>query len=71
MIEVRVEELRPIPLQHDRGEITLTPLDGQTKVVWISEGRLKIPIVGSISGKAMAKRTTQAFLGILEQIEAS
>ena len=70
-MDYRIEELKPLPLRHDRGEITLTPVDGKTRVVWISEGRLEIPLLGSLLAKPVSRRTGRAFLGILKQIEAS
>jgi uncharacterized protein YndB with AHSA1/START domain len=68
-MDYRIEELSPLPLRHDRGEITLTPVDDTTSVVWISEGRLTIPLIGSLLSKPISRRTEQAFLGILKQIE--
>lgn len=68
-MDYRIEELSPLPLRHDRGEITLTPVDGKTSVVWIPEGQLKIPLLGSLLARPVSRRTERAFLGILKQIE--
>jgi uncharacterized protein YndB with AHSA1/START domain len=65
------EEVRPLPIHHERGDITMEPIDGKTKVVWISEARLKIPIIGSLLGKLMQRRLSRAFLAVLKHIEAS
>ena len=60
---------QPLPLRHDRGEITLTPVDDKTRVVWISEGQVKIPFIGSLLSEPMSRRGEQGFLSILKQIE--
>ena len=64
-----IEELKPLPLRHDRGKITLAPVDDKTRVVWVSEGRVKIPLIGSLLSKPMSRRGAQGFLSILRQIE--
>ena len=64
-----VEDAGRIPLQHDRGEITLDSIDGKTRVVWISEASLKIPLLGRLLDKPMSLRTQRGFLAILKQIE--
>ena len=68
-MDYRIEELSPLPLRHDRGEITLEPVNDKTRVVWISEGRLKIPLIGSLLSKPVSRRGEQGFLSILKQIE--
>ncbi len=68
-MDYRIEELSPLPLRHDRGEITLEPVDDKTRVVWISEGCLKIPLIGSLLSKPVSRRGEQGFLSILKQIE--
>ena len=64
-----VEDAGRIPLQHDKGEITLDSLDGKTRVVWISRAELKIPLLGRLLDKPMSVWTRRGFLGILKQIE--
>jgi hypothetical protein len=49
----------------------LEPVDGKTKVTWISEARLGIPIIGSLLGKWIEPRVSRLFQGILEHIDAS
>ena len=68
-MDYRIEKLRPLPLRHDRGEITLTAIDDKTRVVWISEGRVRLPIIGSLLSKPMSRQGEQGFLSILKQIE--
>ena len=68
-MDYRIEKLSPLPLRHDRGEITLAPVDDKTRVVWISEGRVKIPLIGSLLSKPMSRQGERGFLSILKQIE--
>ena len=65
------EEVTPIDLQHDRGDITMEAVDGKTRVVWVSEGRVKIPIIGPLVGKLMQRRVSAAFLAVLKHIDAN
>jgi hypothetical protein len=65
------EEVKPISIHHERGDIILEPVDGKTKVTWISEARLGIPIIGSLLGKWIEPRVSRLFQGILEHIDAS
>lgn len=64
-----VEDAGRVPLQHDKGEITLDSLDGKTRVVWISQGKLQIPLLGRLLDKPMSLWARRGFLGILKQIE--
>ena len=65
-MDYRIEKLSPLPLRHDRCEITLAPVDDKTRVVWISKGRVKIPLIGSLLSKPMSRRGEQGFLSILK-----
>jgi uncharacterized protein YndB with AHSA1/START domain len=65
------EEMKPLPIRHERGDITMEPIDGKTRVTWISESHLEIPIIGSLLGKLMQRRISRAFLGVLKHIEAN
>lgn len=58
-----------MPLRHTKGEITLTPHDGKTKVVWISEGHIEIPIIGRVFEKLSARAGTRLFGRILKFID--
>ena len=70
-ISYHCEEVKPLPLRHERGEITMEPIDGKTKVIWISEGRLEIPVIGSLLGRMMKRRVSGVFLAVLKHIEAN
>ena len=47
----------------------MAPVDDKTRVVWISEGRVKIPLIGLLLSKPMTRRGERGFLSILKQIE--
>ena len=64
------EEVTPIGLRHDRGDITIEAVDGKTRVLWISEGHVQIPLIGSLVGRLMQGRIGNAFLGVLKYIDA-
>lgn len=57
------------PLRHDRGEITLTAQGDKTHVLWISEGKIQIPIIGWLAGKIIERRMSKIFLGMLRHID--
>jgi uncharacterized protein YndB with AHSA1/START domain len=60
----------PLPILHERGEITLTPEDGGTRVLWESIGRVDIPLLGSlVLDKLAEKWGSRAFHGFLKSIE--
>ena len=62
--------MSPIPVRHDKGEITIQPIDDKTKVVWVSEGHMNVPIIGSILDKVVESKLSKAFGAMLKYIEA-
>lgn len=66
----QIESSKPLAMQHDKGEIVLSQEEGGTKVVWISEGRIKVPILGPLLfDKMIQKQAAAAFGGMLGIIE--
>ena len=65
------EEVKPISMHHERGDIILEPVGGKTKVTWIPEGRLGVPVVGFLFGKLIARRASRVFLAVLKHIDAN
>ena len=65
-----IEAMSPIPVRHDKGEITIQPIDDKTKVVWVSEGHMNVPIIGSILDKVVESKLSKAFGAMLKYIEA-
>lgn len=66
----RIEALSPIPMHHLRGEITLESVDGKTRVLWVSEGHMTVPVLGLFLDKIVEYQISRAFLAILKQAEA-
>ena len=63
------EQVKPIPFRHDRGDIILEPMGDRTRVIWISEGQVRIPLLGPFLDRVMERRVSRAFLGVLKHIE--
>lgn len=66
-----IEEARPIPIRHDKGEITLESINDKTQVLWVSEGHMNVPIVGTFLDKIVEFRVSRVFRTILNHIEES
>ena len=66
-----IEETNPIPMQHDKGEITLEKMGKKTRVLWLSEGHIKVPIIGGALDKLVEFQISKAFRTILNYIERS
>jgi len=66
-----IEATSPIPMRHEKGEITMEPIDGKTKVLWLSEGHMNVPMVGSVLDKVIEFKISRAFRAILNHIEAN
>ncbi|GBL04309.1 SRPBCC family protein [Glaciecola sp. KUL10] len=60
---------KPLPYDHQVGEITLEEKDGQTHVTWCSKGHITIPILGTwYFDKQIDKFGSRAFGSILKTI---
>lgn len=64
----RIEKSKPFPVDHRRGEITLHRHGNGTRVIWISTGHIKIPLVGHVLDKLAQKQFTRAFDSLLKAI---
>lgn len=63
-------ESRPLPIRHERGEITLTPYGEGTRVVWESVGHVGIPVFGRLLLDRLAEEWgRRAFSGFLRSID--
>ena len=70
-MQYQIEKSRPIKMQHYKGVIDLKDLgDGTTRVTWVSEGRLVMPLVGRLFDRKIRKQGTIAFNSILKSIES-
>ena len=60
---------KPLPYKHELGEIQLNEQDGKTLVVWRSQGKIAIPILGPLYfDKQIQKHGSRAFGSILKTI---
>lgn len=66
----RIERSKPVSIRHDKGEIKLTAEGDGTRVLWVSEGHIELPIIGSLLDKLSEKRTAAAFAAVLGKIES-
>lgn len=61
-----IESTKPIGMRHHKGEITLTAEGSGTRVVWISEGHIRIPLLGNlVFDRMVEKRISRAFSKII------
>jgi len=66
-----IENSSPIPMRHEKGEITMEPIKGKTRVLWLSEGHMNVPIVGRVLDKVIQYKLSRAFRAMLNHIEVS
>ena len=68
-LRYQIEKSSPLPFLHDIGEITLVDEGNTTRVVWISEGRINIPIFGRlIFDRLISKQGAKGFSKTLDWI---
>ncbi|WP_417517296.1 SRPBCC family protein [Marinobacter sp.] len=64
-----IEKSSPLSILHTRGEIILQPDGERTRVIWISEGRIKVPLLGRTLDRLAERSFTKAFNALLKAIE--
>jgi len=65
----KVIRSKPLPYDHQLGEITLKEKDGKTHVTWRSQGHITVFLLGSLYfDKQIQKNGGRAFGSILKQI---
>jgi uncharacterized protein YndB with AHSA1/START domain len=70
LIGYRVIFSKPLPYDHQLGEIRLRESDGQTHVHWVSKGRIKTFLLGPLYfDKQIQKHGARAFGSILKYID--
>jgi uncharacterized protein YndB with AHSA1/START domain len=63
---------KPLPYDHQLGEINLVEKDGKTEVEWVSKGTIKIPLLGPwYFDKQIQKHGARAFGSILKSIDVN
>lgn len=64
----RIERSRPVRIDHLKGEITIYPEGNRSRVVWESEGKIRVPLLGLFMDKRAEKESARLFGGILRGI---
>jgi uncharacterized protein YndB with AHSA1/START domain len=68
----RILESSPLPIRHERGDITLTPEGDGTRVFWESVGHVDVPVLGQLVLDRLAERSgSRAFHAFLKSIVRS
>ena len=58
-----------LPLQHKGASLRLTETAEGTQVTWISTFHVKVPVLGVILSRLLAKKMAQGFGGALKQMD--
>ncbi len=68
-LDYHIEKSSPFPFKHELGSITLEQVDGGTKVVWVSQGTIAIPLLGRFFlDKKFERQGNRGFSSVLKQI---
>ena len=65
----RIEKSSAFAVQHTKGEIVLKPEGEQTRVIWISEGQVQLPLLGRMMDRIAERSFSKAFGSLLKAIE--
>ena len=68
-MDYRIEKSSPFRVQHTKGEIVLKPEGERTRVIWISEGSVKVPLLGRMMDRMAERSFSRAFSSLLKAIE--
>lgn len=60
-----------LPFEHRGGSITLSAVEGGTRVTWISEFTLRVPVIGARLGGLMARQGRAGFESLLRRADGS
>lgn len=63
-----IESSEPFFIDMEKGEVSLREQGEFTHVTWVSEGRIKVPLVGPLMDKMFEKQFGKAFGAILKSI---
>ena len=64
-----IEKSSPFSILHTKGEITLQPDGESTRVTWISEGRVQVPVIGRVLDSVAERTFTKAFNSLLKAVD--
>ena len=62
-LDYRIERSRPLPFRHEKGMLLFAAEDGNTRVVWTSEGHVDIPVLGSLVFDRLVERRGALLFG--------
>ena len=65
----QIEKSSPFTVQHTKGEIVLKPEGEQTRVTWVSEGHVQVPLLGGVMDRLAERSFSRAFNSLLKAIE--
>lgn len=69
-MQYKIEQAKPLKMSHYKGIIDFEDLgDETTKVTWVSEGEMAIPLLGKLLDKNMQKQGAGIFHSMLKSIE--
>jgi len=71
LLGYQIEKSSPLPFKHEIGEIRLTEDGDKTHVLWVSRGRITVPLLGRFYLDGMFEQQgVKGFTSLLKQIEA-
>ncbi|WP_341582497.1 LamG-like jellyroll fold domain-containing protein [Marinobacter metalliresistant] len=65
-MDYRIERSSPFSVQHTKGEVVLQPEGERTRVTWISEGHVQVPLLGRVMDRLAERSFSKAFSSLLK-----
>lgn len=74
MFRIHVErmlarDIDTVPCPAHKGEIVLQPEGERTRVTWISEGHVQVPLLGRVLDRFVERSFSRAFNALLKAVE--
>ena len=69
--EYRIIDAKPFPMTHLLGRVSLSGEGDATRVVWISEGHIAIPLLGHVIDRLVERLARRLFSAVLRAAERS
>ena len=69
--EYKIIESKPFPMDHRLGRVSLSDEGGKTRVVWVSEGRIALPLIGRLLDRVVEQRARRLFSAGLQAVGRS
>lgn len=64
-----IESSKPFFIELEKGEVSLSQQGELTHVTWISQGRIKVPLIGPLLDKLLTNQFARGFGAILKAID--